>query len=344
MNEAPESNVSGANDTFSSQSAPATNPFTADLKGEFTSNFGTNTNAVSQIFKEGGFASDNRKKYIILGAVLVVLLAVVFTQFMGDDEEGFVEGEMTDELVVDEAGDEYAEGEDELEGATAEGEEIAGEAVMEEAPVDYAAETSEASYADTTGSSYASAGTSYGGGSGAITLSEPGDGANISYDETQGSASFTWSGGDGYIVFSRNATMSPEIIRARASGNSYSFHHPWPGTWYWKLENGSGSSQVRSFTVNPAVRRNVQVAEPGAGMPVAGTGGTVSWQGDNAVAFYRVEMSQGGWANPQYKFATSGNSVQLQGVAPGQYNMRIGAFSEVSGRWEYTTPQAVEVQ
>ena len=109
-------------------------------------------------------------------------------------------------------------------------------------------------------------------------------------------------------------------------------------------ENNSGSTEVRSFSVNSPQRRNVLVAEPAAGAAVAGTGGTVSWQGDSAVAFYRVEFSQGGWANPQFRFATSGNSVQLQGVAPGQYNMRVGAFSEVSGRWEYTAAQPVDVQ
>ena len=50
MNEAP-SNQSGLSDTFSSQPAPQTNPFTADLKGEFTSNFGTNTNVPQQSFQ-----------------------------------------------------------------------------------------------------------------------------------------------------------------------------------------------------------------------------------------------------------------------------------------------------
>jgi hypothetical protein len=57
MNEAPnQQGQTGLSDTFSTSSSATSNPFTADLKGEFTSNFGTNTNAVSQIFKEGGFA------------------------------------------------------------------------------------------------------------------------------------------------------------------------------------------------------------------------------------------------------------------------------------------------
>ena len=94
MNEAP-SNQSGLSDTFSSQPAPQTNPFTADLKGEFTSNFGTNTNAVSQIFKEGGFVGTNRTKYLIIGGVLIAVLAVVFYLLTDSSSDG-------DETVTDE--------------------------------------------------------------------------------------------------------------------------------------------------------------------------------------------------------------------------------------------------
>src|SRR5438128_118292 len=76
MNNAPNQQT-GANNSFS-QGASQTNPFTPDLKGEFTSNFGTNTNAVSQIFKEGGFVSSNRTKYLLIGGAVVILLAVLF--------------------------------------------------------------------------------------------------------------------------------------------------------------------------------------------------------------------------------------------------------------------------
>jgi hypothetical protein len=105
MNEAPSSHT-GLNDTFSSQSAPQTNPFTADLKGEFTSNFGTNTNAVSQIFKEGGFVNQNRTKYIIIGLVVAAVLAIVFFMMTGEDsaEEEFAEETMTEEGTATEEG------------------------------------------------------------------------------------------------------------------------------------------------------------------------------------------------------------------------------------------------
>jgi hypothetical protein len=332
MNEAP-SNQTGLNDTFSSQPAPQTNPFTADLKGEFTSNFGTNTNAVSAIFKEGGFASNNRSKYMILGGVLFVVVAIVFFVMSGESDPE----EFKDETV---ASDEVTPAEEKDEDAAAETEAVAedtpeaeAETAEEAAPVETAtAAVAEAPVAQ----SYASMG------SGPIALSEPANGSSVNYDETQGAAIFSWTGGGGHIIFSRNPSMTPEVLRVRVSGNSYKFHHPWPGNWYWQIKNSSESSEVRSFTVAAPIRRNVQLAAPQGAL--AGTGGTVSWQGDVNVAYYRVELSAGGWGNPQYRFATTGNSVQLNSVAAGQYQMRVGSFSEVSGRWEYTAPVPVSVQ
>jgi len=145
-------------------------------------------------------------------------------------------------------------------------------------------------------------------------------------------------------VFSRNASMNPVSLKVPVSGNNYSFQHPWPGKWYWKVQNKSGSTEVRSFTVTSPVRRNIQIAEPQANGAIAGSGGTVSWQGDSKVARYRVEFSTGDWANPPYRFSSSGNSVQTNGVPAGQYMMRLGAFSEVSGRWEFTSPVGITVQ
>lgn len=344
MNEAPN-NTSGLNDTFSSQPAPQSNPFTADLKGEFTSNFGTNTNAVSQIFKEGGFVNQDRtKKLIIGGAVIVVLAVAIYLFTSGGEEEGT---EVAEETSGEEAGTE--------EGTTEEaaGEETAEEGAAEEGQEETAEETQATPTEQTTAATDAGAGTSvasnyvpssFSASSGALTLMEPADGSSLSYDESQGAANFSWSGGGGWIVFSRNASMNPVSLKVAVSGNSYAFNHPWPGKWYWKVQNKSGSTEVRSFSVGSPVRRNVQISEPQAGGSVAGNGGTISWQGDSKVAYYRVEFSTGDWANPPYKFSSSGNSVQTNGVPPGQYMMRVGAFSEVSGRWEYTAPVSVSVQ
>jgi hypothetical protein len=328
MNE-PSNQTGGFGDTFSSQpAATGTNPFTADLKGEFTSNFGTNTNAVSQIFKEGGFVGQNKTKYFIIGGVVFVVVAILaFALIPSDEEEG--EGE-----TAEETSPENAEGTD-----TKTDEEATAEETKPEGEGETTAEQSAASEAVPESKPMKSTG----GGGGPVALTEPADGSSLNYDESQGPAMFTWTGGGGHIVFSRNSSMSPVVYRVKVSGNQYAFHHPWPGTWYWKVENGSGSTEVRSFKVNGPARRNLQITEPSNGS-VAGNGGVIAWQGDSAVAYYRVEISNSGWANPTHRFATSGNSVKLEGVTAGSYQMRVGAFSEVSGRFEYTAPASVTVQ
>lgn len=315
MNSAPNQ----SNNTFNSQPATGTqsNPFTADLKGEFTSNFGTNTNAVSQIFKDGSFGGSNRTRYMIMGGVGLLVVALGWFVLSGD-EEGAVAPEDTA------------------------GEETAAEDV---ASPEVAATPAEATQPAASPAEAAQPAANSAAPTGAISLSSPENGASLSYDETQGSAQFSWSGGPGTIIFSRHSSMQPEVMRVKVSGSNYSFHHPWPGQWFWKVESEGGASDVRSFNVSAPVRRNVALTAPAAGGTLAGTGGVVSWTGDKGVAYYRVELNQGDdWSNPQFKFSSSGTQVQLNGVAPGQYQMRLGAFSEVSGRWEYTQPNAVSVQ
>ena len=343
MNEAPN-NGTGLNETFSSQPAPQTNPFTADLKGEFTSNFGTNTNAVSQIFKEGGFVSNNRTKYLIIGGVVIAVLAIVFFfVFTGDDSNDSGSGgdEVATATDTDNTDDQDSASDDDKDTDTADDTDT-------KADSDKTADADKAAAAAPTPAavpaSMPHAHTGFSGGSGTITLTEPADGSSLNYDESQGPATFSWSGGSGYIVFSRNQSMHPVAMKMPVSGNSFSFNHPWPGKWFWKVQNRSGSTEVRSFTVNPPTRRNIALSQPSSGGSVSGNGGTVSWQGDSKVAYYRVELSNGGWANPTARFSSSGNSVTLQGVAAGQYQMRLGAFSEVAGRWEYTSPVPVTVQ
>lgn len=332
MNEAPN-NQTGLNDTFSSSTNATSNPFTADLKGEFTSNFGTNTNAVSQIFKEGGFAGGNDKKklYIAAGIVVVVLGVVAAVMFTGEDDN-------SDEMITETSGSDIAP-HDATASASASGSEEAVASGSAEAAVAEEAKPAEAAPAEAAVAH--SGGPSF---SGKLSLAEPTEGSSLSYDETQGPATFSWTGGGGYIVFSRNQSMNPPAMKVAVSGNSYAFHHPWPGQWYWKVENKSGSTEVRSFKVAGPQRRNIALSQPAAGGAISGNGGTVSWQGDNKVGFYRVELSTGGWASPSFRFASSGNSLSLSGVSPGSYQMRLGAFSEVAGRWEYTPAIQVTVQ
>jgi hypothetical protein len=316
MNSAPNQ----PNSTFNSQPATGTqsNPFTADLKGEFTSNFGTNTNAVSQIFKDGSFGSSDKTRYIIFGAVIILVAVVGWFLLSGSGDE-----------AADVAEDDVA----------AEDPSATTAATPEDAakPAD-AAPTAEAPAAAPAPETMAPP-------AGAISLSSPDNGASLTYDETQGAALFSWSGGPGTIVFSRHSSMQPEVMRVKVSNSSYSFHHPWPGQWFWKVESEGGASEVRSFSVSAPIRRSIAITAPASGASLAGTGGVVSWTGDKAVAYYRVELNQGDdWSNPLFKFSSAGSQLELNGVGAGQYQLRLGAFSEVSGRWEFTQPISVTVQ
>ena len=309
---------SAPNQSNNLNSHPATgtqaNPFTADLKGEFTSNFGTNTNAVSQIFKDGSFADQNRTRNIVIGAIVVLALVGGGWYFMPDEPDP------ADEPVAEEVAP-------------------ASEPGLEAAPP--VATPAATPVAETPAVEAAAPPAA----SGSITLTAPENGASLSYDETQGSATFSWEGGPGTIVFSRHSSMKPETMRVKVSGATYAFHHPWPGQWFWKIENDAGMSEPRSFTVSAPVRRSVALTAPAPSGAIAGTGGVVSWTGDKGVAYYRVELNQGDdWSNPQFKFSSSGSQAQLNAVPAGSYSMRLGAFSEVSGRWEYTAVTPVTVQ
>ena len=338
MNQAPNTQPqTGANDTtFPSQPATNTNPFATDLKGEFTSNFGTNANTVSQIFKDGGFGSENRTKYLMIAGGIVLLLVaafVLYPVFMEEGTEEFADGEVISETV---------EGEEVIAGETEEVTEDAALAAEETAETTEIAEETAVNPEEAAPAEMAAPA-----GDGAVALGAPNSGFSMSYDATQAPLQFSWQAeGPSTIVFSRKADMSNVYRRVSAEG-SYAFGHPLPGTWYWRVDSASGSSEVRSFSVGAPARRNISLVEPSAGQAVSGNGGAVRWQGDENVSFYRVEMVPAGssdWSNPAYRFATGGSEAQLNNVASGDYSVRLGAHSKVSGRWEYTAPQAVSVQ
>ncbi|MFW7381601.1 MAG: hypothetical protein ACOH5I_22525 [Oligoflexus sp.] len=314
----------------------STNPFTGDLKGEFSSDFGTNTNAVSQIFKSSGFSAENRTKYIAIGMLMLLALAgVAYYLTSGESSDPFADDFATDEFSDPLMEDEFA---DDLMGespAPADGmgamDQPMDAAPMDAAPMDSAMPGS-ASMMGATGS---------------IVLMTPENGARQTYDETTGPAEFSWEGPADRIIFSRSSTMNPVTMSITLSGaSSFALDNPYPGTWYWQVENTSGLSEVRSFRILSPEPRSFPVTQPTPGGALAGNGGAVTWQAGDKIARYAVEIVGAGqsFANPQYRFGTSGTSVSLNGVAPGSYDFRIGAFSEVAGRWEWQIVRNVTVQ
>ncbi len=321
------------------------NPFTSDIQGEFSSDFGTSTNAVSQIFKSGGFTSENRTKLVALGAVLVgLLLAFIFVS--GEDEQlSMQEDEMAE---VQEEGAEQQEDMADSQEAVAEGEEAVAEG--EEAVGEGEGE-SESELADSEGElAEGMDGEAMEEGAeavtGAIALIGPYDGAMQPYDETSGPAEFSWDVPAERFNLSRSSTMQPLERSVNVNGaTSYALENPYPGTFYWQVQNAEGLSEVRSFTIMAPEPRVFPVTQPVAGGEIAGNGGIVSWQAGEKIARYAVELKPAGttWANPAYRYQTSGTNISINGVPPGAYDFRVGAFSEAAGRWEWQELMGVSV-
>jgi hypothetical protein len=324
-----------SNAAFSQTSSAQSNPFTGELKGEFSSDFGTNTNAVSQIFKGGGFASENKGRLILFGVLAVAILGFAFWYLSEPMEGDMGSAEVAEEGLEEEGVDEEGMGAEEGETTTAE----TSEAAPVPAPTTETKAATEPVPAPTTEAAPMATGD--------IRLGTPANGASQTYDETQGPAEFSWEGSADEIVFSRSSTMQPVVKSVKLNGaSSFAFENPYPGTWYWQVKNATGASEIRSFRISAPDRRSFPVSQPTPGGSISGNGGVVSWQAGDKVARYAVELVPSGqsFATPAYRFGTSGTSVSVQGVSPGSYDMRVGAFSEVAGRWEWQVIQNVTVQ
>ena len=293
---------------------------------------GASTSAVSRLFSEGAFSDPNRRKIMIIGGAvggLLLVLGIVLFIFGDDGGEEMGAPPLPGEEVAGE-GDAPPAPEDEDVPEGMPGEEMA---VDEDMPV---MEGEEGVPADMMG----------GGAVGDMQVVLPSGGQMRGYDETTGDALFQWEGGADYIVFARRSSMTSPELRIRVSGsNSYGLRDAWPGTWYWRLESADGSqySETQSFAISTPPLRNIALSQPSSGASISGDS-TVAWTGDEKISYYRVEISSGNFSNPNYRFATVGTSMQLSGVMSGSYQLRVGGFSEVSGRWEYTDPIAVTVQ
>ena len=96
--------------------ADESNPFTSDLKGEFTSSFGTETNTVSQLLSDGAFGS--KKNKILMGAGAAIFAAAIGLVVMsgGDDMDSDIDsfGNSDDVSLVDDGDDFLKESETDL--------------------------------------------------------------------------------------------------------------------------------------------------------------------------------------------------------------------------------------
>lgn len=366
-----EPNKNQTESPFSSQTnADQTNPFTGDLKGEFTSEFGTNTNAVSQIFNNSGFASQGRTKIIIAVVAALSLLGggLFYLQSQDSDitdesllteEDALEEGEALEDGDAKESTGEASKentglGEESAEASESssvdkltEDSQLSDEASSASTSTDIASTESSSQVAKSNSSTDFSASSATNAMTGTMSVISPIAGAETDYDETMGPAEFIWEGNANRIMFSRSSNMGSIYRFADVTNkNNYKFNGIYPGTWYWQLQGPDGMSDIKQFNVSAPARRDFSIIEPQSGQAINSNGGSISWSGAEKVARYQVQFkgTDTSWANPIYKYGTAGTRISVSGITPGLYDMRVGAFSEVSGRWEWQIIKGVSVQ
>lgn len=347
-------------------SAPPTGGgFSNELKSsEFTGNYNTANNPVSQIFKDGGMLSDPKTRNLIIIGVVAIFVIVGGIMFFGggDDDEYGEEGQIASETTEEDDFQDEQMGDSSSE-STSTAKTVADASIEPELPIESTQPAkpqqlpSKASEIPTTSSmpkidetvaetdnSMSSQASEDNGPLAPPKIISPENNVQKNYDETSYPAEFSWEGSGGWIKFSRSPDMKPIVHKFRSKNNVFRYRKLLPGVWYWQVTNGAGSSEIRSFEILAPILRAVSLSSPQANGTLAGNGGIVAWTGDTKISYYRVEMGDGNWAQPPYRFATSGTQVSIQNVPAGNYQLRVGAFSEVSGRWEYTQPIPVSVQ
>jgi len=329
-----------------------TTSFTSDFKStNFTDPFATDTNTVtdgvSEIFRDDNLNGENqKKKFFIIGGLVIVFVVSMMIYFMSEKEqkpsatdEDFLR-ETLEEEEVDPIEKEIAV--DDLETPKILEEEI-GMTPSEEITTDDS-ETLEFSNSAVPLEEEPEETTSSLGMGDSLELHSPSDGQSFHYNEQIGGIEFSWQSSESAtLVFSRSANMDPVYKSVAISGNSYFFRNPYPGLWYWQIQSPDAASEIYSVQVLEAIRRNIELTNLADGATIT-TDQEITWRGDEGTAYYRIELTNSGWTNPSYRFATGKNSLQIQDISVGSYQLRCGGFSEISGRWEYTHPINVNVQ
>lgn len=315
--------------------APANSKFGGN--SEFGSgSFGGNT-SVSQIFKEGGFGEDEkRKKALIAGVAIVGVVAVgmsAYYLFMGDDtsyENQFtvpdmaapaVESDLESQLAADgSVGDELAGGE------------IADELLGEEALL---IAEEEASLLDEP--ALPEVADEFSAAVGSAPVGQVGNVTTWDYNEELGGPTINVTPG-AMIEVSRRSDFANTYVYGPAPDGVFRIPNPPPGSVYWR-EQGSGS--LNEIQVNPPRSLGMSFSAP-ANLT---SGESLFWSSANAAAYYRVEFAMDpGFTNLSAAVSTTGTQAVIDGLASGTYYVRVGGLNTAAGRFEYSNSASISVQ
>jgi hypothetical protein len=302
--------------------------FGAGGGGDFASGFG-GTNAVSQIFKEGGFAGDEKKKrMVIFGALAVVVLALggVYLMFSGDSaEEAMLETPVADGAAAAE-GAEGAEAGAEA-GAAAEGAAEGAEAAEAgDVAAEDAAEGEDAAMEAAPAEAPAAA------------VAMTGQSSTYDYNEEMGGPMVQAAAGSTIEVARRADFADAYVIGSVGAAGSFRIPNPPPGKVYWRVQGSQSASEI---TVNPPPGLGVDFTAPAS----LSEGTQLSWSASGPVAFFRVEFgTDQAFSSVAHVISTSQTSVGVTGVSAGSYFVRLGGLNRASGKWEYSAATSITVQ
>ena len=292
--------------------------------GEFASGFG-GTNAVSQIFREGGFSGeDRRKKFLIGGAVVAALAACAAVYFLFVQEKPpAADAPAAAAESADASADNAAEEED---GAATGDEEYADEEEGS-AEGEGAAEAGAASAPASAGAGAASAGAPIVAGS-----------SSYDYNEEAGGPVVSAPAGS-VIEVSRRASFSDRYVTGTVGqGGTFRIPNPPPGKVYWRSQ---GSGSANQITVNPPVGLGIQFQAPAT----LSEGGNLSWTATGPSAYFRVEFATDpSFATNAHVISTNQMAAPVTGVSAGSYFVRIGGLNRAAGKWEFSQASKLEVQ
>jgi hypothetical protein len=165
-------------------------------------------------------------------------------------------------------------------------------------------------------------------------------------DGTSEYPAFTWkSGQSSTLRIAKDPKVEKNIeVEHQTREGRYEIRSILPGQYYWKVANASGVSEIRSFMIQPAVKRKISLKSPSEGSSVSGQQVEFLWHGDEKVRLYKVQYSVSPTLfDPIQEFLTVATQMTVSHLPKGLVWVRIGAFSLVSEQWEYTDPVKITV-
>lgn len=287
--------------------------------------FGGNS-SVSQIFKEGGFGENEKRKRMMVVAAALVSIAIVggAVYFLFIAPEAGFDTAVTPETPLPAADFDATGGmESGAEGAAAEEEGAADGELAADDGAEAALPAEEGAAGGAEGQS-ASAGSV----------------ANVTswdYDESKGGPVVKVA--DGAVVeVARNTSFSEMYVSGRAVGGEFRIPNPPPGSIYWREQ---GSAQVNEIKVNPPPSLGLSFSAPSSLTP----GGSLSWESGRPAAYYRVEFAtDAAFSNVASAVSTTTTQATINGLNPGTYFVRVGGLNTASGKFEYSQASQLTMQ